>query len=119
MCMNNVQALQRTYPIAYRFVSINRIKKIRILSCTELWDIKSCIKCKHSTWKIWKLWCINKNTVVHNLVLTIPSHGLTTSDDVGIRTGSLVFSCSKDDYKSISNKLRNNNYTLKCVFKAL
>ena len=35
-----------------------------------------------------------------DLVLTIPSHGLTTSDDVGIRTGSLVFSCSKDDYKS-------------------
>ncbi len=35
-----------------------------------------------------------------DLVLTIPSHGLTTSDDVGIRTGSLVFTCSKDDYQS-------------------
>ena len=35
-----------------------------------------------------------------DLVLTIPSHGLTTSDDVGIRTGSLAFTCSKDDYQS-------------------
>tara|TARA_R100001082_G_scaffold40502_1_gene21435 strand:- start:10224 stop:23180 length:12957 start_codon:yes stop_codon:yes gene_type:complete len=33
-----------------------------------------------------------------NLVLTIPNHGLTTADTVGIRTGSLTFTCSKDDY---------------------
>ena len=33
-----------------------------------------------------------------DLTLTIPSHGLTTSDNVGIRTNSLVFKCSKDDY---------------------
>jgi len=36
-----------------------------------------------------------------DLILTIPSHGLTTSDNVGINTDSLIFSCSKDDYKSI------------------
>ena len=35
------------------------------------------------------------------LTLNIPSHGLTTSDNVGIRTGSLVFTCSKDDYQSL------------------
>ena len=35
-----------------------------------------------------------------NLTLNIPSHGLTTSDLVGIRTESLIFSCSKDDYQS-------------------
>ena len=32
------------------------------------------------------------------LVLTKASHGLTTSDTVGIRTGSLAFKCSKDNY---------------------
>mgnify|MGYP003133587279 CR=1 FL=1 len=32
-----------------------------------------------------------------DLTLTVPSHGLTTSDNVGIRTNSLVFTCSKDD----------------------
>ena len=32
------------------------------------------------------------------LVLTKASHGLTLSDTVGIRTGSLVFKCSKDNY---------------------
>ena len=36
-----------------------------------------------------------------DLIMTIPSHGMTTSDDVGIRTGSLAFSCSKDDYQSL------------------
>tara|TARA_B100001057_G_scaffold298143_1_gene298356 strand:+ start:2300 stop:15613 length:13314 start_codon:yes stop_codon:yes gene_type:complete len=34
------------------------------------------------------------------LVLTIPSHGLTTSDTVGIDTGGLVFKCSKDNFFS-------------------
>jgi len=32
------------------------------------------------------------------LSLTVPAHGLTTSDNVGIRTNSLIFKCSKDDY---------------------
>ena len=32
------------------------------------------------------------------LVLTIPNHNLTTSDTVGIDTGSLVFKCSKDGF---------------------
>ena len=32
------------------------------------------------------------------LKLTIPSHGLTTSDTVGIDTGGLVFKCSKDGF---------------------
>ena len=41
------------------------------------------------------------NTVSGDLTLNIPSHGLTTSDSVGIRTGSLVFTCSKDDYQSL------------------
>ena len=34
------------------------------------------------------------------LVLTIPSHGLSTSDTVGIDTGGLVFKCSKDNFFS-------------------
>ena len=34
------------------------------------------------------------------LLLTIPNHGLTTSDAVGIDTGGLVFKCSKDDFFS-------------------
>jgi len=34
------------------------------------------------------------------LLLTIPSHGLTTSDTVGIDTGGLVFKCSKDNFFS-------------------
>jgi len=34
------------------------------------------------------------------LVLTIPNHGLTVSNTVGIDTGSLVFTCSKDGYKT-------------------
>ena len=34
------------------------------------------------------------------LLLTIPNHGLTTSDTVGIDTGGLVFKCSKDDFFS-------------------
>ena len=32
------------------------------------------------------------------LKLTIPSHGLTTSDTVGIDTGGLIFKCSKDGF---------------------
>ena len=32
------------------------------------------------------------------LVLTIPNHNLTTSDTVGIDSGSLVFKCSKDGF---------------------
>ena len=32
------------------------------------------------------------------LVLTIPNHGLSTSDTVGIDTGGLVFKCSKDNF---------------------
>ena len=32
------------------------------------------------------------------LKLTIPNHGLSTSDTVGIDTGGLVFKCSKDDF---------------------
>ena len=35
------------------------------------------------------------------LVLTIPSHGLTTSDTVGIDTGGLVFRCSKDNFQTL------------------
>ena len=34
------------------------------------------------------------------LLLTIPNHGLTTSDTVGIDTGGLVFKCSKDGFFS-------------------
>ncbi len=34
------------------------------------------------------------------LVLTISSHGLSTSDTVGIDTGGLVFKCSKDNFFS-------------------
>ncbi|MEC8540187.1 MAG: hypothetical protein VXY51_10645, partial [Pseudomonadota bacterium] len=34
------------------------------------------------------------------LVLTIPNHGLSTSDTVGIDTGGLVFKCSKDNFFS-------------------
>ena len=34
------------------------------------------------------------------LVLTIPNHGLTTSDTIGIDTGGLVFKCSKDNFFS-------------------
>ena len=34
------------------------------------------------------------------LILTIPSHGLSTSDTVGIDTGGLVFKCSKDNFFS-------------------
>ena len=32
-----------------------------------------------------------------NLVLTIPSHGLTTSNTVGIGTSTLVFTCTQDN----------------------
>ena len=35
------------------------------------------------------------------LVLTIPNHGLTTSDTVGIDTGGLVFRCSKDNFQTL------------------
>ena len=35
-----------------------------------------------------------------NLILTIPSHGLTDSNTVGIKTESLIFSCSKDNYRT-------------------
>ena len=35
-----------------------------------------------------------------NLILTIPNHGMTTSDTIGIDTGGLVFKCSKDDFFS-------------------
>ena len=34
------------------------------------------------------------------LILTIPSHTLTTSDTVGIDTSGLIFQCSKDNYFS-------------------
>ena len=34
------------------------------------------------------------------LLLTIPNHGLTTSDTVGIDTGGLIFKCSKDNFFS-------------------
>ncbi len=34
------------------------------------------------------------------LILTIPNHGLSTSDTVGIDTGGLVFKCSKDNFFS-------------------
>tara|TARA_B100001287_G_scaffold257557_2_gene243298 strand:+ start:3396 stop:17606 length:14211 start_codon:yes stop_codon:yes gene_type:complete len=34
------------------------------------------------------------------LVLTIPNHGLTVSNTVGIDTGSIVFTCSKDNFKT-------------------
>ena len=34
------------------------------------------------------------------LLLTIPNHGLSTSDTVGIVNGGLVFKCSKDNYFS-------------------
>ena len=34
------------------------------------------------------------------LVLTIPNHGLSTSDTVGIDTGGLLFKCSKDNFFS-------------------
>ena len=36
--------------------------------------------------------------IVDLLKLTIPNHGLTTSDTVGIDTGGLVFKCSKDGF---------------------
>ena len=35
------------------------------------------------------------------LVITIPNHGLTTSDTVGIDTGGLVFRCSKDNFQTL------------------
>ena len=35
------------------------------------------------------------------LVLTIPNHGLSTSDTVGIDTGGIVFSCSKDHFATL------------------
>tara|TARA_S200000501_G_scaffold20363_1_gene18101 strand:- start:21595 stop:34593 length:12999 start_codon:yes stop_codon:yes gene_type:complete len=40
------------------------------------------------------------DSVSGNLILTIPSHGLTDSNTVGIKTESLIFSCSKDNYKT-------------------
>ena len=40
------------------------------------------------------------NSVTGDLVLTIPSHGLTTSDTIGINDGGLVFTCSKDNHAS-------------------
>ena len=40
------------------------------------------------------------NSVTGDLVLTIPSHGLTTSDTIGINDDGLVFTCSKDGYAS-------------------
>ena len=33
-------------------------------------------------------------------VLTIPNHGLTTSDSIGIKTGSIVFTCDQDNFAS-------------------
>ena len=36
------------------------------------------------------------------LVLTIPSHGLTTSNSIGIDTGGIVFTCSSDDFRSLN-----------------
>tara|TARA_B100001094_G_scaffold256565_1_gene255802 strand:+ start:3319 stop:16308 length:12990 start_codon:yes stop_codon:yes gene_type:complete len=38
------------------------------------------------------------------LILTIPSHGLTTANTVGIATNSIVFTCSKDNFTT------NHNY---------
>ena len=35
-----------------------------------------------------------------DLILTVPSHGLAVSSNIGFRTDSLIFTCSKDDYKS-------------------
>ena len=40
------------------------------------------------------------NSVTGDLVLTIPSHGLTTSDTIGIDDDGLVFTCSKDNHTS-------------------
>ena len=31
-------------------------------------------------------------------ILTIPDHGLTTSDSIGIKTGSIVFTCDSDNF---------------------
>ena len=40
--------------------------------------------------------------IMHQLVclLSIPSHGLSTNDTVGIGTSSIVFSCEMDHYGS-------------------
>ena len=35
-----------------------------------------------------------------DLILTVPSHGLAVSSNIGFRTDSLIFTCSKDDHKS-------------------
>ena len=35
-----------------------------------------------------------------DLVLTVPAHGLAVSSNIGFRTDSLIFTCSKDDHKS-------------------
>ena len=35
------------------------------------------------------------------LTLTIPNHGLTTSNTIGIATGGLVFTCSRDNFTTV------------------
>ena len=40
------------------------------------------------------------NAATGNLVLTIPSHGLSDSDTIGIATGGIVFTCSMDSHTS-------------------
>ena len=40
----------------------------------------------------------NYNGLTGRLVLTIPSHGLTTANTIGIATGGITFSCDKDAY---------------------
>ena len=40
------------------------------------------------------------NASTGNLVLTIPSHGLSDSDTIGIATGGIVFTCSMDSHTS-------------------
>ena len=40
------------------------------------------------------------NAATGNLVLTIPSHGLSDSNTIGIATGGIVFTCSMDSHTS-------------------
>ena len=40
------------------------------------------------------------NSATGDLILTIANHGLTTSNTIGIATGGLVFTCSKDNHAS-------------------
>ena len=35
-----------------------------------------------------------------DLILTVPAHGLAVSSNIGFRTDSLIFTCSKDNHKS-------------------